>query len=131
MISAKLRYKPDNLVELIESLPRNLRGPVVETASVYLVGNEYRGLKHYPPRPGSQYIRTYNLRAGWQILGEGVKTRIFNDVEYAPFVQGDNTQAWMHVGIWKTISETADSNQAGMMRAVDQRVAREIKAHGL
>lgn len=48
MISTNLRYRPANLAEIITNLPRDLRGPAVEAASVYLVGDGNHGLKHYP-----------------------------------------------------------------------------------
>lgn len=48
MLSTNLRYNPPNLMELINDLPRNMRGVAVEAASVYLVGDGTRGLTHYP-----------------------------------------------------------------------------------
>jgi hypothetical protein len=48
MLSTNLRYNPPNLTQLINDLPRSVRGVAVEEASRYLVGDGSRGLSHYP-----------------------------------------------------------------------------------
>jgi hypothetical protein len=48
MLSTNLRYNPPNLTQLINDLPRSVRGVAVEEASSYLVGDGSRGLSHYP-----------------------------------------------------------------------------------
>jgi hypothetical protein len=48
MLSTNLRYTPANLTQLINDLPRSVRGLAVEEASRYLVGDGTRGLSHYP-----------------------------------------------------------------------------------
>ena len=123
----------EGLKQKISELPHGTRGLATMEASKYLVGNERRGLQHYPPPPPqSSYVRTYKLRFGWRVqpFEANTKTVIVNDVEYAPYVQGDNTQAWMHVGRWRTVAEVIQANMAGAMRAVDQAVARWLKNKG-
>jgi DNA-binding beta-propeller fold protein YncE len=123
----------DQLKQKISELPHGTRGIATAEASKYLIGNERRGLQHYPSPPsGSTYQRTYKLRFGWRVNSwdAGTKTVIVNDVEYAPYVQGDNSQAWMHQGRWKTVSDVIQSNMQGAMKAVNDAVARWLKAKG-
>jgi hypothetical protein len=47
MIDFNVRYSPTDLRQIITDLPRYLKGPMVEAASIYLVGDGTRGLKHY------------------------------------------------------------------------------------
>lgn len=48
MIDIRVRKNPQNLEQVINDAPRNARGRMTKAASVYLIGNERRGLKHYP-----------------------------------------------------------------------------------
>jgi hypothetical protein len=48
MIDFTIRYTPTNLTQEITDLPRNVRGPAIEAAAIYLVGDGTRGLRHYP-----------------------------------------------------------------------------------
>ena len=130
-----IKIKVRNLGEVsnaISSMPLGLRGEAADAASDYLLGNEQRGLRHYPAqRPGQKYIRTYNLRSGWQKDGKGVQIALHNSVEYAPYVQGDDTQAWMHAGRWHTVTQIFQSNIDGMINAIYQRWQKWLKGKGL
>jgi len=99
------------------------------------MGNEKTGLKHYPKVPaGSTYVRTFNLRFGWVASkwGDGTSIRINNKVPYAPFVQGDGSQAWFHaVNGWKTVSQVLASNKAAINIAIQQAVNRFLRSKGL
>ena len=128
----KVRWKPKSLAKAITEAPRMAKGEMVEAASKYLIGSNRRGLKHYPnKRPNQKYIRTYKLRRGWTFKAERTKTRIYNSVEYAPFVQGDKDQAWMHAGRWRTVSKVTADNTKGMIHAADQALTRYLKSKGL
>lgn len=69
-------------------------------------------LTAYPsPPPGSRYVRTYKLKAGWQQTdrrfvsnGTGLRAALSNPVDYAGLVQGDS-QAAVHKGRWKPASQ--------------------------
>jgi hypothetical protein len=64
-------------------------------------------------------------------LNYGAKIKVTNSVPYAGFVQGDNTQAWMHVGRWRTVSKVVADNVKGMVQAAEQALQRYLKAKGL
>lgn len=67
-------------------------------------------LATYPPDRG--YPRTGELGAGWkkeiQSLGpRNLLQDIYNEVDYSPFVQRQDSQARIHEGYWKTEAEIA------------------------
>jgi|APSaa5957512622_1039677.scaffolds.fasta_scaffold13554_1 hypothetical protein len=126
MIKYRTRSRPKNLGEFITTLPLRTRGIATEAAAEYLLGNERRGLRYYPRRrPKQKYVRTFKLRNGWQLLGEGAKARVENNVPYAPFVQGER-QAWMHAGRWRPYTKVAEDNTKGMIQAADRKVQKYI-----
>lgn len=135
MISVKIRTTPTDLAKRISDAPLGARTKMVDAAAWYLVGetsNNYRGLKHYPaPRPQQKYKRTFKLREGWGYVNYGAKIKVTNSVSYAHYVQGDNTQAWMHVGRWRTVSKVAADNVKGMLQAAEQALQRYLKSKGL
>lgn len=47
-ISIRTRKHPEHLEQVISEAPRFSRGRMTKAAVVYLIGNERRGLKHYP-----------------------------------------------------------------------------------
>ena len=47
MISFGIRYRPSDLAGIISDLPRYLKGPMIQAAAVYLVGDGSHGLRHY------------------------------------------------------------------------------------
>ena len=133
MISIKIR-NDESIAKKISEVPWGARGAATEAAALVIMGNEQTGLKHYPPKPsGSVYTRTYALRFGWQAQkwGDGTGMRIVNGVEYAPYVQGSDAQAWMHKGRWKTVAEVISSNAALINLRIDQAVNRFLKDKGL
>ena len=133
-ITVKMRTKPANLAKIIDELPRHLRGVATEAAGKALIGPKggKSGLKHYPPEPPlSQYSRTFNLRRAWMLQLKGAKAKVVNAIAYAGFVQGDNTQAWMHQGRWRTVSMVAADNLKLMVLRADQAIKRHIKSKGL
>lgn len=132
MISIHVRGL-DEFAAKISTMPRGARSAATEAMAFTLMGNERTGLKHYPaPPPASSYIRTFMLRFGWQARrwGDGVNMRVINNVEYAPYVQGTREQAWMHVGRWKTVAETIQSNRAAILRAAKSAVSRYLRSRG-
>lgn len=133
MISFKVRNL-DRVKAKLDVLPLKVRRIATEEAARYLIGDYSHGLQYYPPPPpASKYKRTYDLRFGWRVSawGDGVRIKIQNAVKYAPYVQGNDTQAWMHVGRWRTVSVIVRDNIKGAMRRIDEAVARYIKSQGL
>lgn len=77
-----------------------------------------------PPRPGSPYVRggpgSQDLGGSWtkqihfpsgDVVGE-----LGNDTTYGPFVQAEDTQAWMHRGRWTPIEEIVEQSIPDYMR---------------
>jgi hypothetical protein len=133
MISIKTR-NIESITKKLDAVPYGARGAATESAAKVIIGNERTGLQHYPVKPtGSLYSRTYKLRFGWQVSkwGDGTAIRIRNEVPYAPWVQGSDTQAYMHKGRWSTVAMVIESNAAAINKAIGEAVHRFLKAKGL
>ena len=136
MLSVKIRNN-DKLADKLSKLPWGVRGKACEAAAFALMGNKgntAKGLQYYPPKPSaSKYVRTYDLRFGWQAQkwGDRTKIRITNAVPYAPFVQGDGQQAWMHKGRWRTVSKIISDNRTVIDNAINAEVKKYLKEKGL
>lgn len=89
----------------------------------------------YPPPPaGSDYIRTgtHGRKLGSGIaggrgagtpsiyeskkLGSGFEGRFGTNLEYSPYVIGDDTQAWMHAGRWYQMKDIANKAKDKIIR---------------
>lgn len=112
-----------------EQINQALWDATPEIGSVYI-----EQLRIYPPpRAGSKYVRTYNLRDGWwwerrhDAKGE-VRINITNKMTYTKWVKDSRYQAWMHVGRWKTIQmtnqELLHKTQAIWQRYLRQKVGK-------
>jgi hypothetical protein len=120
----------DKVKRKIDRIKWGYKGVAVEAFAEWMIGTPARGLKHYPPKPaGSKYVRTFNLRNAWEKVGIGTNTRIRNLMSYAGFVQGDKTQAWMHVGRWRIVSQVMADNFKGAIRHAQAAVNKLIKAN--
>ena len=137
----------DKIKEYISTLPRQLRGKATEAAGEYLIGNERRGLKHYPARvkhgrdnpyqwqterqrrayfasngfgKGIPYQRTGDLANGWEQINSGVESRVVNEVPYAPFVIDEFQQVGHKEDGWRLVSQIISTNIAGMFQQIDR-----------
>ena len=82
-------------------------------------------------RPGTPR-RTSTLRKGWQYMGEGEDTLVYNDVDYAGFVVGDNAQARMHIKIgWWTVGSRLKERAGEIERKAKAGVDHAISKAGL
>ncbi len=133
--------------EFISTLPRQIRGQATEAASEYLIGNESRGLKHYPARvqhgadnpyqwqsgkqrrayfasngfgKGIPYQRTNSLSDGWTTINDGVKTAIVNDLPYATYVMDEYQQRGHKADGWRLVSQIISTNIRGMYQQIDK-----------
>ena len=99
-----------------------------------------RNMAEYPPpRPGSRYIRGFGMEGGprtserlgqsWTTKvkpsGNGVTGTIGTNVSYAPWVQSERFQAWMHKGRWtntdeKTVERLRTTIIEDFQRAIDR-----------
>jgi len=68
-------------------------------------------------KPAGVPHRLGNYQRGWQIINKGVKTEIINNVPYAGFVGGDETQAALNRKVgWRTVSTIISTNIAGAIK---------------
>ncbi len=107
-------------------------------------------LREYPSPPaGSDYVRTYRLRNGWQInlvpASGGFTIEVLNDavdsrgVEYPKYVKGSlakarataaKAQAWMHKGRWPLAFGTVEAFYELFFEAYNESFARDLSAFG-
>jgi len=142
MISMK--YDPRQLAKIqkmLEELPRGSKSVIIPAINEYLIGGDtggtaYHGLKHYPAfKPwagGQQYpMRTGNLQRGWQVRGDLYRQTIYNDVPYAQWIHGNDTQTWRAAyGNWRTIATIIASNMKGAIRHAYAKLGEWFKKKG-
>ena len=76
--------------------------------------------------------RKQKLRKGWQKIGGGADTLVYNDVSYAGYVVGDDSQANMHTMIgWWTVSSRLGERAAQIERLAKAGVDKAIEKLGL
>ena len=154
MITIKVRNL-DKVKAFISDLPRGVRGEATKEGAIYLIGNDRRGLQHYPPRVnhgegnpyqwqsdkqrrayfasngfggGIPYNRKYDLRFGWKYIINGVQTKVVNALNYAGFVMGADQQRGHMADKWRKIEQVIRDNTVGMLHAMGQAVDRWIKS---
>ena len=77
--------------------------------------------------PGAPH-RTGNYQRGWQAIDQGVKTQIVNNLPYARFVGGDETQARLNAKVgWRTIGAIISTNIAGAIRHAQAAINKIVK----
>lgn len=133
MISVKIRTTPTDLAKRISEAPIGARGKMAEEAAVYMLyGNAATRADIYPAKPPkSTYQRTFKLREGWGYMNYGSKIKVTNPVPYAKYVVGDNTQAKIHQGRWRTLSKIVAQNTKGMILAAEAALQSYLKSKGL
>lgn len=73
--------------------------------------------KKYPPkRPNQRYTRTGRLRRRWRADGE----KVMNTANYAGWVVGKKTQAWMHVGRWWTFEAVFEEKRPELVKELTE-----------
>lgn len=88
----------------------------------------HKTIKPYPPEPPqSTYRRTNTLGRRWQrsqrSIPNGFEGRVFNDTEYAMWVQGGSTQTAVHRRTgWKTTDVVADETRTQVEHILDKAV---------
>jgi hypothetical protein len=113
------------LIERMQKYPRELQQSVGVTMDAAMLAL-HENVPPYPPPPGdSSYDRTGTLgrtlgssegggRSGtpdvYEVreMGSTWEGHFGTNLDYAPHVIGDDTQAWMHQGRWWTIKTVAD-----------------------
>ena len=82
-------------------------------------------IKTYPPAPaGSSYVRTGTLGRSWASKVSKLEAIIGNVTAYARYVQGADTQAWMHRGRWRTTAQVAKARTADVQKLLEAAISR-------
>jgi hypothetical protein len=79
--------------------------------------------------PGAPH-RTGRYQRGWMLEGEGAKTRIINEVDYARYVGGDEQARLNRKVGWRMWDEIISTNYHGAIQAAERAVDRLINGKG-
>lgn len=120
--------------QMLNSAPRQfdraMRGGMTDS-TVYVLNQ----MQTYPPqRPGSEYVRTGNLRRSWsrQVRGRGQDIRgiVGSNSNVAPYnrrVQDAERQASVHRGRWtNTAQRVAERSRSTIQGFFNARLLREV-----
>jgi len=79
----------------------------------------------YPPQPPTTYQRTNQLRDNWKVTPKRTEVKIENRTSYAGYVQGDDTQAYVHkLTGWQTLVKTAEQSLDEFVKLLKKQVDR-------
>jgi len=100
----------DRLVRQLDKSPvlvRKLVGDAMEK-SAHLI--HLHTMTYPPPPPSSTYVRTGTLKKSWtsKVNRGRFEAQVGTRLNYAPYVLGDDDQAAVHRGRWKTVGQVAD-----------------------
>ncbi len=88
-------------------------------------------MKTYPMQRPTTYVRTGRLGRSWTtrpIREPGaVGRQVGNATDYAPWVQSQKLQAWMHRDWWQTDEEVIADNRATIVQVVNDALLRGIR----
>lgn len=120
----------DALSAALSGLPARVQEAAKEALKQALLEMRADAQSYPPERPGQRYVRTEDLKGGWDgepivsMFGEMVEATLENPVGYGPYVMGPDDQAAVHQGRWRTTTQIqdahADQAQATVQAAVDQ-----------
>ena len=78
------------------------------------------------------YQRTQTMRRGWKTVGAGRNQIVVNEVDYAGFVMGENTQDRLHKKMgWKPMEARIKQRMAKILDKFDAGVKKAIRKVGL
>jgi hypothetical protein len=111
-------------LEAIAKLSRLDAVRILEPALDFGAHWMYDQLRTYPAElPGQTYERTYDLRDGIYVFGEGLEWAVRSDgPDYDVYVISDETQASIHAGRWATDLKVAEEGERIIVEKVNQRV---------
>lgn len=118
---AELRVYPQGFRELARSIGGIELAQVLEPPLIRGLERFRVDLAHYPAPPAdSTYRRTGTLGRSWAlrhtINARGIEGETGTNVEYGPFVQEEERQAWMHRGRWDNTDENvANRNRTAIL----------------
>ena len=144
--------------DYLKSLPRGVKIAAMRAIAEYIIGDESRGLKHYPMRvehdennpykwqsekqrkayfatngfgAGIPYQRTDNLKNSWsykEANSNWTMVKIENSAPYAGFVQGNQIQRGHIADKWRKFADVVKSNLAGAIRHANAEVRRYLNS---
>ena len=125
-----LKFDVRNMDKVMDGL-RKLDGHLERALGLIAkgVGFELKNeLQVYPPPPAdSSYRRTGTLKRSWHVRRQGTSATVGNPTEYAPYVQSESQQAWMHEGRWITdVGAVEKVEKSGDIENIANRVIRRI-----
>ena len=148
----------EELQAFLKSVPRGTIRAALDAMTTYIIGNDQRGLKHYPVRvahdkdnpykwqsekqrrayfatggfgKGIPYKRTGGLKDGWQghPTNNGYRMSIVNKSPYAEYVQGDKQQRGHAADKWRKIGAIVQTNLSGAFGAARKAVKQWLDEH--
>jgi hypothetical protein len=126
---ADIQLRLRGLDEVIAKFGRLQAEKMVEAGLYATAQTVYTDLRTYPPTlPNQRYRRTYKLRSGWYVIGNGLLFRVINDTnEYNREVQDRDQQRRIFQGRWPTWQGVVEARQGDLrtnvQRAVEARVS--------
>lgn len=145
--------------DFLKSLPRGVRIAAMRAIAEYIIGNDSRGLKHYPMRvqhdkdnpyqwqsekqrrayfatngfgAGIPSQRTDKLKDSWSFKESNsnwTMVKIENSAPYAGYVQGKQIQRGHIADKWRKFTDVVKTNLAGAIRHANAEVRKYIKSH--
>ena len=89
----------------------------------------YNELRIYPPTlPNQRYQRTFRLRSGWHVIGNGLLWRVRNDTSYSREVQDRDYQRRIFEGRWPTAQDVTERRAPEVRDAVQREI--EVSLRG-
>ena len=129
MAGIDIRVQVDGADDLLHRLSRVTANQTRLGPMERLKERIQRRLSTYPPPPpSSTYERTGDLGRGWADEGvsvdasgtnqfaDQVSVEMRNPVDYAPWVQDPERQAFMHRGRWETTQQALDAETGPFLR---------------
>ena len=76
--------------------------------------------------------RTGRLQRGWKVDEKQTKTLIYNDVDYAEYVMGNDKQANLNrLAGWRRVNEVIKLNESGAIKDAEKALKEYLKKKGL
>lgn len=114
-------------LDKLADLDKSLEGPMRDALDLV-----YTAISPYPPPPPqSTYRRTNTLGRRWtketRSIPNGFEGRVYNDTEYARWVQGGQSQTAVHKRTgWKTDDSVAQDKAREVQAIVDQAISKIV-----
>ena len=127
-----MSIKIEGIKPLVKKLGKVAAAKTLEPAMERSVFRLQHALASYPaPIPDSPYRRTGTLGREWTTDVNrhygGVRGTVGTNTEYAPWVQSQNFQAWMHKGRWLTDEGAIQKKRKDIIRDFEGTIRRALK----